>query len=124
MVNLTHSDLRNLPSQCHQEVHGGAHRGEVINRDQGVHLELSRAQQALDHGKTEGLAGDTGNLVDDTDPDELDLTDRGNDNTNDDSRNVEEHLQIGLRDAENPAGQEDRNRSGSLIKSADCRLQM
>jgi hypothetical protein len=72
----------------------------------------------LDHGETESLAGDTSNLVNDTNPNELDLAERGNDNTNDDGGNIEEDLQVGLRDTENPAGQENSDGSGSLVKSA------
>jgi hypothetical protein len=116
MVDLGHGDLGDFPGQGHHEVHGGAHRSEVVNRDQGVHLELGRAQKALDHGKTESLAGDTDKLVNDTNPDKLDLADRGNDNTNDNGGNIEEDLQVRLRHTKNPAGNENSDGSGSLVK--------
>ena len=85
VVNIVHAHPGGLPDEGHRAVDEGAHGGEVVEGDQGVHLELGGAQEALHHGESEGLKGDASDLVDDTDPDELDLAERGNDDTNDDN---------------------------------------
>ena len=113
-VDLGHGDLGDLPEEGNDKVHGGAHRGEVVQRDQGVHLKLGRAEEALDHGEAESLKDDAEKLVDEADPHELDLADRGDDHTDDDGRDVEEDLEVRLRHAEGPAGQEDGNGGGGL----------
>ena len=115
MVDLVHGDLGHLPEQRNQTVHGGADGSEVVQRNQGVHLELGRAQEALDHGETESLKDDAGDLVDETDPHKLDLADRGDDDTDDNGRDIEEDLEVRLGHAERPAGDEDSNGSGGLF---------
>lgn len=114
MVDLIERHLRNFPEERDHKVHDGAHGRKVVQRNQGVHLELGRAQEALHHGKTQRLEDDTANLVDETNQDELDLADRGDDNTNDDNRDVQEHLQVRLREAKRPASNQDGDGSGGL----------
>jgi hypothetical protein len=57
-VDIGHGDLGHLPEESDEEVHDGANRGEVVERNQRIHLELIRAQEALDHGKAESLEDD------------------------------------------------------------------
>jgi hypothetical protein len=61
-VDITHSKTGSLSEEGNNAVGDGAGRGVVVQRDQGVHLELGGAEQTLDHDKTEGLEDDTGNL--------------------------------------------------------------
>lgn len=114
VVHLNHGDLGNLPDQSNHTVHHGADGSEVVQRHQGVHLEVSRAQQSLDHGESESLKDDTGNLVGDTNNDEVDFAHRRNDDTDNDGRDIEELLQVWLRHAQDPAGDQDSNGRGSL----------
>lgn len=116
VVNIVHGHPGNLPEEGHQAIDKGAYGGEVVEGDQRVHLELGRAQEALHHGEAEGLKGDASDLVDDTDPDELDLAERGNDDTNHDDRDIEENSEVRLGDTEGPARQKDRDGRGSLSR--------
>ena len=117
VVNLIHAELGKLPEQGDHTVHHGADGSEVVQRDQGVHLELGRAQETLNHGKTQGLEDDASDLVDDSDPDKLDLSHRGDDDTNDDDRDIKEHLEVRLGNTERPAGDEHGDRSSGLVSS-------
>lgn len=114
VVNLVHGDLGNLPDKSDSQVHDSADGGEVVDGYQRVHLVVGGAEQALDHGETQGLEDDTSNLVDDTNPDELDLSDRGNDDTNDNDGDVEEDLQVGLGNTKSPSGQQHGDGGGGL----------
>lgn len=118
MVNLCHGALGNFPEERNHEVHDSADRGEVVEGNQGVHLKLSGAQETLDHGQPKGLEADTTDLVNDTNPDELDLTNRGDDDTNNYDGHIEEDLQVGLRHTKGPAGDQNSNRGGGLVKLA------
>lgn len=126
IVDLSHRDLGNLPDKSHTQVHGSADRGEVVQRDQRVHLVLGRAQQTLDHGKAEGLEDDACNLVEEANKDELDLAERGNHDTDNDRRDVQEDLQAGLRHTQGPTGKEDCNGSRSLehLDKGDTQVQV
>lgn len=55
MVNLGHADLGDLPQQSNETVHGSANGGKVVEGNKRVHLKVSRAQKALDHGQTKRL---------------------------------------------------------------------
>lgn len=114
IIDLGHGALGDLPDQGNSTVHDHADGGEVVQRDQGVHLEVSRAQQALDHGESESLEDDTTNLVQNTNGHEVDFAKGRNDDTNDNGRDVEELLQVGSGNAEDPARDEDSNGSGGL----------
>lgn len=114
MVNLSHGDLGELPDQRNHTVHDGADGGEVVERNQRVHLEVGRAQESLDHGKSESLEDDTGNLVDDTNNDEVDFAHRRNDDTDDNSGDVEELFQVWRRHTQSPAGNQDGDGGGGL----------
>lgn len=114
VVDVIHGDLRNLPDQGNNSVHDSADRSEVVDRDKRVHLEVSGAEQTLDHGKTESLEDDTSNLVQDSDQHEVNLANGGNDDTDNNGRDVEELLQVGLGDTEEPAGDEHSDGRGSL----------
>jgi hypothetical protein len=114
VIDLLHRHLGDLPENGDQEVHDGTHRGKVVERDQRVHLVLGRAQEPLDHGETHGLEDNTCDLQHETDHDELDLAERGNDDTDDDSGDVQEDLQARLADAHRPAAEQDSDGGGGL----------
>ena len=59
VVDLGHGASGNLPDQSDNTVHDSADGSKVVQRDQRVHLEVSRAQKSLDHGKSERLKDDT-----------------------------------------------------------------
>lgn len=114
MVNLVHGDLGNFPEKGNNTVHEGTDRSEVVDGNERVHLEISRAQETLNHGETKGLEDNTGDLVQDTDQNEVNLANGSNDDTDNDGGNVEELLEVGLVDAESPAGDEDSDGGGGL----------
>lgn len=114
MVNLSHGDLGELPNQRNRAVHDGADGGEVVERNQRVHLEVGGAQESLDHGKSEGLKDDTSNLVHDTNNDEVDFAHRRNDDTDDNGGDVEELLQVWRGHTQSPAGNQDGDGGSGL----------
>lgn len=114
MVDLGHGNLGDLPEQGDNTVHDGANGSKVVEGDEGVHLEVGGAEQALNHGKTKGLKHDTSHLEKEADKDKVDFTKGGNNDTDDNGGDVEELLEVGLGDAERPAGDEDRDGGGGL----------
>jgi len=115
-VDVVHGETGNLQEQSNASVHNGADGGEVIQRDHGVHLVLSGAEQALHHNQTGSLEDDTAELEQETDHDELDLTEGGNNDTDDDDRNVREGLVVDWGHAHTPGSQEDSDGGSSLQK--------
>lgn len=113
-VKVGPSHVGNLNDEGDNAVHNGASGGEVVQRDQGVHLELGRRKQALDHGQADSLEDDTGTLEQETEHDELNFTDRGNNDTNDDEGNVAERLHVGRRETHDPRGDQDSDGGGGL----------
>lgn len=113
-VDVSKSQARQLSEEQNKAVHNSTGRCIVVQRNKGVHLELIRAENALDHDKTNGFEDDTANLEQDAGQYELDLAKRGDDNTKDDEGNVSEGLEVYRADSETPAGKEDSNRSGGL----------
>jgi hypothetical protein len=114
VVDLLHGAAGHLPDDSDDEVHQGADGCEVVQRDERVHLVVGGAEEALDHGQAESLEDDTSNLVDDANPDELDLADGCDDDTDDDDRDVQENPQVGGGDTQRPASDEDRDGRGGL----------
>lgn len=114
VVDLFHADLGNFPYEGNSQVHDSTDGSEVVDRHEGVHLEVGRAEQALDHGEPQGLEDDTTNLVNDTDPNELNLSHRGNNDTDNDDRDVKENLEVGLGDTEGPSRQQNGDGCGGL----------
>lgn len=114
MVDLVHGDLGDFPDEGNTSVHQSTDRGEVVHRHKGVHLEVGRAEKSLNHGKTEGLENDTSNLVQNTDENEMNLAEGGDDDTDDNGRDVEELLEVWLGDTEAPARNQNSNRGGGL----------
>lgn len=114
MVNLCHGALGNLPGQGHSTVHDGANGGKVVEGNKRVHLEVGRAQQALNHGETQSLKDDASNLEEDTNCDEVNLSQGSNDDADNDGRDVEELLQVGSGYTKNPSRYEDSNRRSGL----------
>ena len=95
-------------------VHDSASRSEVVKRDQRVHLEFRRAQQALNHGETDGFEGDTTNLVDESDQDEFDLPKRSNDDTDYNERDIAQGLEVGRSNAQSPSREKHGDGSSCL----------
>lgn len=114
MVDLGHGNLGHLPDQGNHTVHDSADGGKVVQRDQRVHLVLGRAQKSLDQVQANGLEDDSTNLVKKTDPDKLDFAKRGNDDTDNDGRNVHQKLHVGSSNAHRPRGEEHSDGGGSL----------
>lgn len=106
MVNLSHGDLGNLPQQSNNTVKSGTDRRKVVQRNKRVHLEVCRAQQSLDHGQSQSLKHESGNLDNKTNENKVDLADGGDDDSTDNHRNVEELPRVELRHAERPAREE------------------
>ena len=60
--DVVHGHARNLDEQCDNAVDGRAGGGVVVDGDQGIHLELGGAQDALHHDEAQGFGDDTTNL--------------------------------------------------------------
>lgn len=114
VVNLVHGNLGDLPGESNHTIEDSTDGGEVVDGDKRVHLEIGRVEQTLNHGETESLEHDTSELKQDTDKDEVKLANRGNDDTNNDGRNVEELFQVGLGDTKSPTGKQDSDGGCSL----------
>lgn len=113
-VDVTHGDAGKIGEEGDNAVGDSAGGGVVVERDQRVHLELGRAEQTLNHDETEGLEDNTGNLDDETKSIELDLTEGGNHNTENDDHDVAKSLHVGGSDSESPGGQKSDNSVGGL----------
>lgn len=87
-VDITHGETGSLNEESDDTVSHSAGRGVVVQRNQGIHLELCGAEQTLDHDKAECLEHDTGDLDEETDHLELDLAERSNDDTDNNERHV------------------------------------
>lgn len=114
VVNLSHGNLGDFPQERNNTIHDSANRSKVVQGDKRVHLEVSRAEKSLNHGKAESFKDDATNLIQDTDQNEVDLAEGSNDDTDDDGRNVEELLQIGLGHTKRPTSDQDSDRSSGL----------
>jgi hypothetical protein len=113
-VDLRHAHARNLPDESDKAVHGSADGGKVVERDQRVHLVLGRAEQSLDQVEADGLEHDTTKLVEETNPDKLDLAKGGNDDTDDNGRDVQQNLHVGGSNAHDPTREEHGDGGGCL----------
>ena len=113
-VDISHGKSRDLPEKSNDAVHEGADGSEVVERNQGIHLELGGAQETLDHGKTEGFEGNTSDLEDDTQPDELELAVRSDNDTDNDNGHVKENPQVDRRYTKGPAGEENSDGGSGL----------
>ena len=91
-VDILHGHGGDLHYQSCHSVHEAADRGEVIERDQGIHLKLGRAEQPLHHHQPCSFEDNATGLVKEACQVELDLADGGNDDSYDDQSNVTESL--------------------------------
>ena len=103
-----------LKYQTGKEVHDGADGSKVVERNQGIHLELGRAEQSLYHDQSDGLEHDSTTLEDESNHDKFDLAKGCEDDANDDEGYIEKHLEIGLGNSQTPAGKENGNGSSGL----------
>jgi len=78
----------------------------------------------LDHGETDGLKEDTSCLEKESSQDKLDLTERGNDDTNDNEGYVEKELVVWLIRAQNPTCKQNGYRGGGLVSQVSVLLWM
>lgn len=109
--------MGDLEEEGNDTVHNGAGGCKVVQRDEGIHLELGRAEQTLNHGQTNGLEAQTEDLVDEADHDEFDLTNGCNHDTDDDERDIAQGLHVWWADTKGPAGEENGNGGGGLEDS-------
>ena len=114
-VDISHGHARGFSEESDNAVCHGACGRVVVQRDQRVHLEFSRAEETLDHDKTGGLEDDTTNLEHETNEDELDLTERGDDNTKDNEGDVHQDLQVDRSHTHTPGSEQDSDGSGGLV---------
>lgn len=115
VLNIGQGHLWNFDKESGDSVHDGASRSKVVERDERVHLELGRGQQALDHGKTDGLEHDSSNLEEETSENELDLSKGRDDNTNDDQGDISKSLEVWWSNAHSPSSEKDSDWGGGLI---------
>lgn len=114
VVNVAHSQIRHFNEQGSDTIHHSANRSEVVQGNERVHLEFSRAEKALNHDQTGGFENNTANLEQETDEDELDLTKRGNDDTDDNNSDVEEDFQVDGGHSHSPGSEQHSDRSCCL----------
>lgn len=114
VVDVVHGEVGNLEEQSGDTVHHSANRSKVVQRDDGVHLVLGRAEKALHHDQSGGLKDDTTNLEQESNKYELDLTDRSNDDTENDDAHVKEDPQVDRGHSHGPSSQQHSDRGGSL----------
>lgn len=103
MVDVVHFDVWNLDDCCDAEVHHSADRGEVVQRHQGIHLVLSRAQQFLHHDQPQRFKDNATQLEHEADEDELDLSKRSYDDTDHDEGNLEQGGHLGFLGTNRPS---------------------
>lgn len=113
-VNVVHSDAGSLNKQGEQGVGDGACRGIVVQRHQGVHLEVAGAEEALDHDQPQRLGHDAADLEDEAPKLELDFAKGGNHHAKDDDGDVAQGFHVGRGDAKGPGREKDGNGGGSL----------
>lgn len=111
---MVHGQVRDLEEESDAAVHDSADRGKVVERDHGVHLELSGAEEALDHDQAGGLEHDAADLEHESDHNEVDLAKGSNDNTDNDEGDVEQDLHVWRGNAHGPGSDEDGNWGGGL----------
>jgi len=115
VLDVCHGQLWNLKEESSDTVHNSASWSEVVKGDKRVHLELGRRQKALNHSETNSLEDNTGDLEEETSEDKLDLAKGGNDNTNNDQRDVSKSLEVWWGDAHSPGSEKDSDWSGGLV---------
>lgn len=114
-VDILHRHIRHLQNERDDSIHDRADGGEIVQRDQGVHLELRRAEETLHHDETDGLEDKAGNLVEEAGHDELDFSKRGDDDSYNDEGDVEKHFHVWRRNAQGPRSEEGNDGSGCLL---------
>lgn len=114
VVNILQGQAGAFDENCEDGVGDGASRCVVVKRDERIHLEIGRTEEALDEDEAQRFSDDTANLEDKTPEFELDLSKRSNDHTQDNNGNVSKNLHVGWCDTKSPGGQEYSNRGCSL----------
>ena len=117
---MVHGQVGHLEEQSGDTVHDGTDGSKVVQRDQRVHFVLGRTQETLHHDQAGGLEDDPSDLVQETNEDELDLTERGDNDTEDDDSNVGENLEVDGSHTHSPGGQQDGDGGGGLRISGCC----
>lgn len=113
-VNVVHSHTGNIGEESNDAVGDGTGGSVVVQGDERVHLELSGAEQALDHDEAQSLEHDTTTLNQETKHVELDLTEGSNDDTEDDDSNVAQGLEVGGSNSKGPGSEKSHDGVGGL----------
>lgn len=126
VVDVAHGHLGDFEEESSDTVHNSADRSKVVEGDKRVHLELSGAQQALNHDQSNSLEDDTTDLEQETNEDELDFTKGSNDDTDDNSRDVHKHLQVDRRHSQSPGSEQDSDGSSGFehLDKSDAEVQV
>lgn len=126
VVDVAHGHLGDFEEKSGNTVHDSTDRSKVVERDKRVHLEFSRAQQALNHDQANSLENDTTNLEQETNEDKLDLTKGSNDNTDDDSRDVHKNLQVDRSHSQSPGSEQNSDGCSGLehLDESDAEVQV
>lgn len=126
VVDVAHGHLGDFKEKSGNTVHDSADGSKVVQRDEGVHLELSRAQQTLDHNQADGFKDDTTDLEHETNEDKLDFTKGRNDNADDNGGDVQENLEVDGSHSQSPSSQEHGNGCGGLehLNESDTEIQV
>lgn len=111
---IVHGQLWDLDDQSDDAVHYGAGWCKVVERDKRIHFELGGREETLDHGQTDGLKDDSSDLEEEPSKLELDFSERGNHNSNDNHGDVSKSLEIWWCDTHAPGREKDSDRSGGL----------
>ena len=106
--------LGDFAPQRDKHVHDGAHRGVVVETDEGVHLQTLGAEHDLDQDQARRLKDSASDLVQKPQPRELDLARAGDSHTEHDDDNVEEGRHGGIGDAPEPGEEEHHDGRGRL----------
>lgn len=113
-VNVDHGQSWQLGDHKDAGVDDGAGRGVVVERNEGVHLEVRTAEQTLDHDQANGLENNASDLEEETNHDKFDLAQRSDNDTDDDEGNVAERFHVDWGNAQTPGSEENSNGGRSL----------
>jgi hypothetical protein len=113
-VNIVHSHAGDIGEESNDAVGDSAGGSVVVQGDEGVHLELGGAEQALDHDETQSLEDDATTLDEETKHVELDLAEGSDNDTNDNDGDIAKGLEVGRSNSKGPGGEESHDSVGSL----------
>jgi len=113
-VDLGHLYLGDFQEESNCEVHDAADWGKVVERDKGIHLELRSIKQPFNHADSDCLERNSSNLIQETGQDEVDFSERGQGDTDDNERDVSKLLEVDWMDLKDPASNKNSDWCESL----------